>query len=640
MSHGCTKCMKKPKCTCKRVWEPEYEVGCTEKIDAKCVIYRPEGGSSLIKNFLNITSRTSLEVILEEFDNKLSNLFVLELSQCGKSMLTLPDVTNVKTALLKLIDHVCGIEDQKVKTSTSDSSTGYLFEKISTGECVKKAIRQDNLGRQSVEVYLDFECIAAKLPTVIEVNCCNQNFSIESNITEICNSSLATLTAFNCSDTVVWYKNGVIMGTGNSYVGNVGTYYAKCGNIQSNTITITACQCTPVWTDKLPVEIFCGEVLSLDPCKMYIKQVNQCNQNFQWVQYLGSGSENASECNGCVSGTTYTANRTADFTRNNCSSGCTAGIVSFSRNYTSNVSQQDADNQKAAGLTAFNADGQAYANSTGGCTSCPGCTNTTWTLSAPLVTDCQNNVIVNLEESNCGDTRWNPTSTACNVTTTYTATASQSFQRNNCGSGCTSGSSTYSQDYVSNVSQNAANALMAAGAAQFAIDGQAYANAHATCTNCPTTYYNTEQSFTEYRTFTKNNCAVNETGSAEQVAHYEVVAAGNVTSTVSQNAANADALALATANAIAWMNTNGQALANTQGTCTPTNVDPLVSVYEPCNNPGTYFYSTTITGAKASDNNSECYNRIDTGILLSVATTNYSPLEAPAGFIASSCQCL
>lgn len=57
--------------------------------------------------------------------------------------------------------------------------------------------------------------------------------------------------------------------------------------------------------------------------------------------------------------TTYTASRTADFTRNNCESGSTGTTVSFSKSYTSTVDQPTAE---AIADANFNADGQAYAN--------------------------------------------------------------------------------------------------------------------------------------------------------------------------------------------------------------------------------------------------------------------------------------
>ena len=59
--------------------------------------------------------------------------------------------------------------------------------------------------------------------------------------------------------------------------------------------------------------------------------------------------------------TTYTATRTATFTRNNCGSGQTGSSVSFTKTYTSTVDQATADNLAATDAN-FNTDGQAWAN--------------------------------------------------------------------------------------------------------------------------------------------------------------------------------------------------------------------------------------------------------------------------------------
>lgn len=76
-------------------------------------------------------------------------------------------------------------------------------------------------------------------------------------------------------------------------------------------------------------------------------------------------------------------------------------------------------------------------------------------------------------------------------------------------------------------------------------------------------------------------------------------------------------------------------------TPSPTPVDPLVSVYDSCNNPGNYYYSETIGSAFADDGNvSNCYSRVAYQILLSVATANYSPLSNGTSFLqTSNCNC-
>jgi hypothetical protein len=69
-----------------------------------------------------------------------------------------------------------------------------------------------------------------------------------------------------------------------------------------------------------------------------------------------------------VSTVTYTNIHTVNFTKNDCSSGYSGSTVSFSRTYTSTISQADADAQAAADTTSFNTAGQAYANANGTCT--------------------------------------------------------------------------------------------------------------------------------------------------------------------------------------------------------------------------------------------------------------------------------
>lgn len=65
--------------------------------------------------------------------------------------------------------------------------------------------------------------------------------------------------------------------------------------------------------------------------------------------------------------TTYTTTRTENFTRNNCPSGDVGSVVSFSRIYSSTISQGTADSL-AASDPNFEVDGQNNANSAGTCT--------------------------------------------------------------------------------------------------------------------------------------------------------------------------------------------------------------------------------------------------------------------------------
>ena len=63
----------------------------------------------------------------------------------------------------------------------------------------------------------------------------------------------------------------------------------------------------------------------------------------------------------------WTANRSGTFTRNNCPSGYQSGTATYTKSYTSYISQANA-NALASGDSSFNTEGQAYANANGSCT--------------------------------------------------------------------------------------------------------------------------------------------------------------------------------------------------------------------------------------------------------------------------------
>lgn len=414
---SCNKCKKH---TCNGTCAP-----CAERIDSRCVIYKPNSSTSSLDCFLKLPTNVSVEKIVESIDSKLCNLFTVDLSPCVQTMLGLKKIVDLKLAFTKLLNYVCTQQDRLVKVSVNDTKSDYLFNKIVLGDCLVKTIEVDNEGIEQVKIDIDFVCFASKIPQCIEVDCCSNSgngFNITSNVTTICGNNTVLLTSNGCLGTTLWFKNGVQVGSGATYTGTAGTYYASCNGNQSNTIVVTndgpcvciessyvftgqtrcrqgiselervsncgnfswiaggnACTtCTPVWLDIVPVEIYCGQHLntvqnvnSFNVCSMYIKQNNQCNNDTRWVVYTGSGSENAGECPGCEE-PLYTTERIATFTRENCGSGCTPGQITFTRVYSSTISLQNAIALKNADLYQFNIDGQAEANLNGTCSNC-GC---------------------------------------------------------------------------------------------------------------------------------------------------------------------------------------------------------------------------------------------------------------------------
>jgi hypothetical protein len=162
---------------------------------------------------------------------------------------------------------------------------------------------------------------------------------------------------------------------------------------------------------------------------------------------------------------TFTANRSGNFTRNNCGVGYTGSVVTFSKAYTSNISQQAADTIADAN---FANDGQVYAN--------------------------------------------NPDHGTCTVTEapSFSAQRSQSFTRNNCAAGELGSAVPFTKNYTASTQQAANDA--AANDPDFATEGQAFANDSAngaTCTVIGGTYYAQRT-----QSFTRNNCAQDSIGSA------------------------------------------------------------------------------------------------------------------------------
>jgi hypothetical protein len=145
----------------------------------------------------------------------------------------------------------------------------------------------------------------------------------------------------------------------------------------------------------------------------------------------------------------------------------------------------------------------------------------------------------------------------------YNVQVSATVTKNNCGTGYTGSSVTYTvpaKKYSSTVSQTDADAQ---AATDLNSNTQTYANANGTCTAIPvTTYYSVQMSATA----TKSDCGTGYTGSTVTY----TVLAGKYSSAISQ--ADADAKAAAD------LSSNTQAYANANGTCTAIPVTTYYNV--------------------------------------------------------------
>ena len=123
----------------------------------------------------------------------------------------------------------------------------------------------------------------------------------------------------------------------------------------------------------------------------------------------------------------------------------------------------------------------------------------------------------------------NTAANSCPANTYFNAQQSQTFTRNNCGTGGQAGSVTYTVppgEYSSTVSQAAADQL---ATNDMNANGQNYANTNGTCA-----FLNVAES----QAFTRNNCSSGQTGSSVTY----TVPAGEYNSPTSQAAANQLAL--------------------------------------------------------------------------------------------------
>lgn len=364
----------------------------------------------------------------------------------------------------------------KIPANCIEELHEYLYDTLEFGDCLFPTLEVIN-GQKRLKININQGCVNNFPPS----NCTPQPIAptIVASTTEITTGNKAVLTVSNFNGIVNWFnESGNLIGSGISIEVSAGIYYAK---------SLTACG--------------------------YSANSNIVNINLITVEL-------------------YTASRSATFTKE-CLPGCISTSVVFTKSYT--ASTQIGANNLASTDTNFNLEGQAFAEQNATC-NCNYCGNIlTWTN--PILSCVDNQTTINIsvtgngtnpvefyDYSLAGNTPYNPagwsngatlnsytSSTSfdsdgslhyfkarlkncsnyidgviatCNIETmVYTATRTTSFQRNNCASGCTPSIVPFTKTYTSSVSQQTADNL-ALNDTLFATEGEAYANANGTCTNC------------------------------------------------------------------------------------------------------------------------------------------------------------
>jgi hypothetical protein len=288
--------------------------------------------------------------------------------------------------------------------------------------------------------------------------------------------------------------------------------------------------------------------------------ISQADANSKGLTLFNTNGQTNANTNGNCSYSSIARN--GSFTRNNCEVGGIPSTITYSQvagAVVSTISQADANSK---GLDKFNVNGQVYANTNTSCTfksiarSGPFTKNnckvgTTGTIViynqlAGAVTstisqaDADSNGLVNFIGLGQVYANFN------GLCTFYSIAQSSFFARNNCGTGIGESFIKYSQSagaVTSTISQEDADNK---GWTKFMNDGQANANTNVTCKY---------SSIAQSGSFTRNNC---EIGIGATVIYNQISAV--VTSTISQDDANAKGRIK--------FNADGQAYANRNGGCT------------------------------------------------------------------------
>lgn len=316
---ACNKCHK-TECEC-------YSTGCDKPVNASCVIV----DSDAFNCFVPIERNTPLTEFLTRWEEKLCETFDVIVASCVKEKLginTDVDVLTTSQLLGYIQNWICNYSDEKVKVTSGDFSNGYLFDKVTTGECLVKSVVKDVNGLEQLKISIDWGCLVSKIPTCFEIQTDECIMIDNSNLpcnpqptTPVITKVGTTLNGTNCNGTLEWFNlTGQIIGTGSSITVEPNkAYYAKC---------TTACGSSPASTE-----------VSLPPV------------------------------------ITYTAKRKALFTKkcgtNECSVPCLGSVIEFTKTYSSIISQEDA-NSKAENDITFSIEGQMKADAEGECV-CPDC---------------------------------------------------------------------------------------------------------------------------------------------------------------------------------------------------------------------------------------------------------------------------
>lgn len=370
----CYNCLDWCSCT------PTPVVGeCAAEISSQCIIYKPEGGISGIDKFIGFGTKRNLQDILERLDSKLYTYSTVQAPECARTLLGLPTVSDLSTVIFKTLEFLCTVDNSKVKVNSTDTTSGYLFDKIAIGECILKTVVTDNFGNKTLKIELDYDCVRSKINNEVWVDV--------SPSETVCTGNDLYKKQTNGEGAYRWVL--------------VAVNHSSC------------ISCTPTWVDASPIERSCVKtgVYSLQLKK---KQVDGCG-NVRWIDDAVFTWNNSSvDCSGAstVAQLQVVPNIPTEFAFKNDSN-----VYEWQDNGTNqyNWSGLPKDgsvrNFKARPL-GLNCDIDGHLQM---CTGTIECEETTWTDTD--TTRCESNVSQIQQISNCGTTRWVTGGNACSQCT-------------------------------------------------------------------------------------------------------------------------------------------------------------------------------------------------------------------------------
>jgi hypothetical protein len=207
--------------------------------------------------------------------------------------------------------------------------------------------------------YTDYYCDNRDKVFVQKYNCNGSPTGTTNRVNCGCDSGAQELaptgynTCVGCTTTAV-YKDG------NRCSGSGGHYFVNGSDVGTTEPTRGGCNTTPDYGNYIGIKCVGGSNYDVygnyNSCGNYRYKYSSGNE----VNYTNNYSIFADAC-------TFSTTRSGTFTRNNCGSGYTGGIVSYSNTYY----YTGINNQAGAEAIAdsnFGTDGQNYANSVGSCT--------------------------------------------------------------------------------------------------------------------------------------------------------------------------------------------------------------------------------------------------------------------------------